>query len=152
VLDHLIQGYFGTWGMYGLRLADAAAGKAPAMRTDELPVIRRFYEGPQQPHSKYDEMFFDMVRAAEEAHSSLKEMVDTHPDLVEEHEQKHGRELDDYRYLNRAARQESKIRKEMEFVRDEVRAGRITPQEARLQLDELAAERNALMREVVEEQ
>ncbi len=43
--EALLRGYLNTWGTYGLMLSDKAffGDKLPEMRTDQMPVARRFY-------------------------------------------------------------------------------------------------------------
>jgi hypothetical protein len=112
VLNHLIRGYLGTWGLYGLTLADLASGQAPALATDQLPVVRRFYSQMPPRRTRYEELFFDMVAAAEQARRSMKAVEAERPGLADEFEQNRLNRLLGYRGLERAKRQEQAIRRE----------------------------------------
>jgi hypothetical protein len=117
VLNHLIRGYLGTWGLYGLTLADLASGQAPALATDQLPVVRRFYSQMPPRRTRYEELFFDMVAAAEQARRSMKAVEAERPGLADEFEQNRLNRLLGYRGLERPSARSRRSGGKMDAVR-----------------------------------
>lgn len=76
-LEHLINGYFGTVGMYGLAVANAMVRKAegkpdrPAMRADDLPIVRAFYSVDPARSTVFEN---DVYKMRQEADAIIKEM------------------------------------------------------------------------------
>lgn len=144
--EALLRGYFNTWAMYGLMLTDRAffGKELPAMRADELPVLRRFHEGVPAKHTRYETEFYDMLGESQRLHGTMRALDKTNrSDIADEYanDPESGR----YRELQRAQRNLSAINKDMMDVR---RSGK-TPEQKRSELDALTEERNALLKSAV---
>lgn len=145
--EALLRGYFNTWGMYGLMLTDQAffGDKLPERRTDELPVVRRFYSQEPAKHTKYESEFYDLLSEAKRLRGTMREFDDmglrTYADAKEESPL-----AGEAKPLERAAKNLSGINRDMEAVR---RDGNLTPAEKRAKLDDLTVERNALLKAAV---
>ena len=144
--EALLRGYFNTWAMYGLMITDSAFfnKNTPERRLDEMPVVRRFYEGSPAKHTKYENMFYDMLGEAQRLHGTIKALDRTSRSEIADDF------ADDpaasrYRQFERANRSLQDITKEM----NEVVISTMTKQDKRLRLDELTTERNSLMKSVV---
>ena len=144
--EALLRGYFNTWAMYGLAIADNAffGDQLPKGRTDQLPVVRRFYSQEPPPHTKYETMFYDMLGEANRLHGTMREL-----DALGYKSIADAKEQDplatEAKPLDRAAKSLSHINADMR----EVRRGDSTPEEKRRRLDELTVERNALLKGAV---
>lgn len=70
-LEHLVYGYFGAVGMYALSVSDAAVRAAegkparPAMRVDDLPVVRRFYQVDPARATVFESDIYEMRQEIE---------------------------------------------------------------------------------------
>lgn len=144
--EALLRGYFNTWAMYGLMLSDQAffGDKLPAMRADQMPVIRRFYSQEPPQRTKFETEFYDLLGEAKRLHGTMRELDRLgRPDLADE------KEADpmatEAKPLERAAKNLSGINKDMLAVR----RSDATPAEKRQQLDALMVERNALVKAAV---
>ncbi|MFZ2855793.1 MAG: LPD38 domain-containing protein [Rhodocyclaceae bacterium] len=146
--EALLRGYFNTWAMYGLMLTDKAmfGDKLPEMRTDQLPVVRRFYSQEPPPHTKFETQFYDMLGEAKRLHGSLRELDHLGlPDIADAKEKEPL--ATETKPLERAAKNLSGINKDMLAVR----RSDATPEEKRQKLDALTVERNALLKAAVQE-
>lgn len=145
--EALLRGYFNTWAVYGLMLSDKAlfGDKLPEMRTDDLPVVRRFYAQEPAKHTKYETMFYDMMGEAKRLHGTLRELdKQGRSDLADE------KEADlmagESKPLERANKNLQGINGDMRAVR---RNPDLTPEEKRQRLDQLTIERNDLLKRTV---
>jgi len=144
--EALLRGYFNTWAMYGLMLTDQAfhGDKLAEKRTDELPVVRRFYAQEPARHTKYEAEFYDLLQEAKRLRGTLRELDDRGlRELADQKEQ--GPMAGEAKPLERAAKHLSAINNEME----QVRRSEATPAEKRRRLDALIVERNALLKAAV---
>jgi len=146
--EALLRGYFNTWAMYGLMLTDLNfKDRLPEKRTDELPVIRRFYSQEPAKHTKYESEFYDLLSEAKRLRGTMKEL-----DAMGLQPYADAKENDplatEAKPLERAAKNLSAINNEMEQVRQGVG---MTPSEKRRRLDELTVERNALLKAAVQD-
>jgi hypothetical protein len=145
--EALVRGYFNTWAMYGLMLSDAAlfGEKLPEKRADELPVVRRFYAQEPARHTKHEEQFYDLLEEAKRLRGTLKEL--DRQGLGEIADKKEQSPLaGEASPLERAAKNVSEINKDALVTR---RDTSLTPAQKRARLDELTAERNALLKSTV---
>lgn len=72
-VQHLIQGYFGTLGMYVLGASDVVTRRMtdypelPTQRMNDMPVLRRFWRGEDEaPRTKYATAMYDVFREIDE--------------------------------------------------------------------------------------
>ena len=78
-VEHLLRGYFNTWGMYALTLSDAAFfDDAPDLRLDQMPVVRSFYRGKPARSTRFVTEFYEMLDAATEARRTARAMSRRH--------------------------------------------------------------------------
>lgn len=147
--EALLRGYLNTWGMYGLMLTDQAffGDELPEMRTDELPVVRRFYREEPQKHTRFESLFYDYLNEARRLRGTLKELDELgRPDLADRKEK--SPLAGEAKPLERAQKTLGAIGREMEAVR---RDAGLTPREKRQKLDALTVERNSLLKAAVQE-
>ena len=101
--DHLIKGYMGYWGSYGLLLSDRAFfDSTPEMRMDEIPGIRSFFRQHPGQSNRYRTEFWERFKLSREAYMTMREaarrgQTEDAEDLVQT------REAQEYRGLNRIA-------------------------------------------------
>ena len=147
--EALLRGYFNTWATYGLMLTDKALMEknAPTMRTDQLPVVRRFYQQEPAQHTKYETMFYDLLGEARRVHGTIRELDKTGRSPIADEIERNplARESHPLEYANKHLQV---IQADMRGVR---RDDRLTPDEKRTRIDTLIAERNAYLKKVVEE-
>lgn len=145
--EALLRGYLNTWGMYGLMLSDRAffGDRQPEMRTDQMPVVRRFYSQEPPQHTKFETQFYDMLGEAKRLQGTLRELDrQGRPDIADQKEQ--GPLAGEAKPLERANKGLQGINADMRDVR---RAGDLTPGEKRQRLDGLTVERNQLLKNAV---
>lgn len=174
--EALLRGYFNTWAMYGLMMADAITRDDKAnLRADQYPVLRRFYADEPAKHTKYETMFYDMLRDATELRRTMRAMDKKYrPDIADEIEQKP--EVVEYNQLVRANKELQAINREIRLVyispidevqkllegrykKDQYKLGQLRNSEAwndtgklkRLAIDDFIKERNELLKAVVED-
>ncbi|MEN6630774.1 MAG: LPD38 domain-containing protein [Sulfuricella sp.] len=146
--EALLRGYLNTWGMYGLMLSDRAffGDKLPETRTDQMPVIRRFYSQEPPQHTKFETQFYDMLGEAKRLQGTLRDLDRMgRPDIADQKEQ--SPLAGESKPLERANKNLQGINSEMRDVR---RAADLTPEEKRQRLDGLTVERNQLLKDAVQ--
>lgn len=145
--EALLRGYFNTWASYGLMMTDKALMEknAPTMRTDQLPVVRRFYQQEPAQHTKYEQMYYDLLGEARRVHGTLRELDKTNRSAIADELQSNPLARE-YAPLERANKTLQGINADMRQVR---RDDRLTPDEKREQLDVLIDQRNDLLRRTV---
>ena len=147
--EALLRGYFNSWATYGLMLTDRAlfGDQLPAKRTDELPVVRRFYSQEPAKHTRYESEFYDMLKEAQRLRGTMKELDDLgRSDWADRKEQ--SPLAGEAKPLERAAKNLGAINRDMESVR---RDASLTAEQKRDRLDALTVERNGLLKAAVTE-
>lgn len=144
--EALLRGYFNTYATYGLMLSDQAlfGDKLPEKRTDELPVVRRFYSNDPARHTKYETEFYDLLQESKRLRGTMKEL-DTMGLRTYADEKEKEPLAGEAKPLERAQKNLGAINKDAE----QVRRSDATPAEKRQRLDALTVERNALLKEAV---
>ncbi len=147
--EALLRGYFNTWATYGLMLTDKALMEknAPTMRTDQLPVVRRFYQQEPAQHTKYETMFYDLLGEARRVHGTIRELDKTGRSEIADEIERNPLARENHP-LEAANKHLQVIQADMRGVR---RDDRLSPDEKRQKLDGLIAERNTYLKKVVEE-
>jgi|GEM_PF-2206229 len=147
--EALLRGYFNTWATYGLMLTDAALSEktAPTKRTDQLPVIRRFYQQEPAQHTKYETMFYDLLGEARRVHGTIRELDKTGRSPIADEIERNPLARESHP-LEAANKHLQVIQADMRNVR---RDDALSPDEKRTRIDSLIAERNAYLKKVVEE-
>jgi hypothetical protein len=147
--EALLRGYLNTWAAYGLLMSDKAffGDTTPTLRTDQLPVARRFYAQEPALHTKHESKFYDMLEEAKRLRGTLRELDHLgRSDLADQKEQ--DPMAGEAQPLERAAKNLRSINADMLKAR---RATDLTPDQKRKRLDELTAERNALFKATVQD-
>ncbi len=78
-IEHIVRGYTGTIGMYGLGAMDGTirflrGDEAPEVRLDEQPILRSaVVQGPLRT-TKWTERFYAIRQLAQEAHNGLRDL------------------------------------------------------------------------------
>lgn len=147
--EALLRGYFNTWATYGLMLTDKALMEknAPTMRTDQLPVIRRFYQQEPAQHTKYEQMYYDLLGEANRVHGTLRELDKTDRSTIADELQ--GNPMaHEYKPLQVTNKSLQDINADMRQIR---RDNLLTPDQKREQLDGLIAKRNDMLKRAVAE-
>jgi conjugative element/phage-associated large polyvalent protein len=145
--EALLRGYLNTWGMYGLMLTDRAFfnDKLPQGRTDQLPVVRRFYAQEPAQHTRFEDQFYDMLGEADRLQGTLRALDRMgRPEIADQ------KELSplagEAKPLERAQRHLQGINADMLATR---RDQTLMPEEKRQRLDALTVERNQLLKDAV---
>lgn len=145
--EALLRGYLNTWAMYGLMLSDKTFFNeiGPSMRADEMPVVRRFYANEPAKHTRFETEFYDMLGEAKRLQGTLRELDRLgRPEIADEKEK--SRLAGETKPLERAQQNVKAINAElMRTHRDKD----LTPEEKRQRVDELLAEKNALLKATV---
>lgn len=146
--EALLRGYLNTWGMYGLMLTDRAFFNEmmPETRTDQLPVVRRFYAQEPARHTKFETQFYDMLGEAARLQQTLRELDRMGRPEIADQKERHPL-AGEAKPLERAQRHLQGINAEMRDVR---RATDLSPAEKRERLDTLTVERNQLLKDAVQ--
>lgn len=147
--EALLRGYFNTYALYGLMLSDQAlfGDKLPEKRTDELPVVRRFYSQEPAKHTKYETVFYDLLQESKRLRGTMRELDEMGLRGYADAKEKEPLATE-AKPLERAAKSLSVINNEVQAVRRDVD---LTPAEKRQKLDALTVERNALLKDAVTE-
>lgn len=147
--EALLRGYFNTWALYGLMLTDKAAfgDQLPEKRTDELPVVRRFYSQEPAKHTRYESEFYELLTEAKRLRGTMKELDEMGLRGFAD-DKEHSPLAGEAKPLERAQKSLSGINNEMEAVR---RDTSLTPAQKRQSLDALTVERNALLKAAVKD-
>jgi hypothetical protein len=145
--EALLRGYFNTYALYGLALTDKVffADKGPTMRTDQLPVVRRFYSEEPPLNTKYETQFYDTLGEAKRLHGSLRELDKIGRSEVADQKETNPMAAE-AKPLEHAAKNLQSINQEMRKVR---RSSDYSPDEKRQRLDALTVERNDLLKRAV---
>lgn len=147
--EALLRGYLNTWATYGLMMTDKAffSDAGPTMRTDELPVVRRFYAQEPAKHTKFETQFYDMLGEAKRLQGTMRELDRTgRPEIADEKER--SPLAGESKPLERAQQNIKTINAEMMKTH---RDKSLTPDERRLRIDELIAEKNLLLKATVQD-
>lgn len=148
--EALLRGYFNTWATYGLDAAEAIYGSdRPARRVDELPVARRFYKQQPARRTRYETMFYDMLRETDQVHSTIRRMEEQGRfDAADRLEARRGDMLDFRTDLTGAQRELREIHREMREL--QIAEG-MNRREKREQIDRLQEDKNRLLRDLIED-
>ncbi|EOV3371228.1 hypothetical protein OSZ62_17040 [Edwardsiella ictaluri] len=153
-IDHLITGYTGTLGAYVLGAMDIVLrgmgeyGERPALRVDELPVIKSFLRGSAAPKStQYSEDFYRMMQQANQVYGTVQRWK-------REHRLQESRALQrERRYilasrprLNRTQQQVRQLNSQIQMV--QLHTG-LSAEEKRHRIDRLLARRNRIVQQAV---
>lgn len=147
-MEELVNGYFGTLGSGVLTMMDAATRwfvdfpEKPTARTDDYPLIGRFWKQGPTKNNKYITRFYDMVDESEKLVKTVKHYMEL-GNMAEARQlmREHMPEYTYNKYLTKTRRQLSEIRKVMRTIEE---SDRYTSEEKRAKLDKYYKIRNRL--------
>lgn len=145
--EALLRGYLSTWALYGLQLSDRAffADDMPAGRTDQLPVVRRFYSEEPPLHTKYEQQYYDMLGESRRLFGTMKALYkDGRHDLAGEYRDDPA--LQAYAPLEGTSKVLQLLNLKMRNVR---RDESLSPEQKRDALDELTVTRNEVLKQTM---
>lgn len=150
-LQNLYYGYTGTLGRYFLMGADALVREAgeiplpPEKTLAEYPVVGRFARGDNPRRTRYEEEFYNLLRKTVQIQGSVKFLQDaSEDDLLEYVEGKYEPYINVSRDLQNASGQISRLNKS---IREVYMDPAMTPQEKRVEIDSMQAEKNEIFKE-----
>ncbi|HEN3615139.1 TPA: hypothetical protein U5E22_004145, partial [Yersinia enterocolitica] len=155
MLDHIVMGYTGSLGGYVMGATNLLMrnlkdyGETPAMRLDELPVIKSFFRGSDPAKStQFTEDFYRMMTEANQINSTINSFRkqgrgDDANELIEENRGK----LSQRQGLTATQKQVKALNAQIEMMR---RDRILTADQKREKIDRLMATRNKLVQQAVE--
>ncbi|CFQ78308.1 TPA: LPD38 domain-containing protein [Yersinia enterocolitica] len=155
MLDHIVMGYTGSLGGYVMGATNLLMrnlkdyGETPAMRLDELPVIKSFFRGSDPAKStQFTEDFYRMMTEANQINSTINSFRkqgrgDDANELIEENRGK----LSQRQGLTATQKQVKALNAQIEMMR---RDRILTADQKREKIDRLMATRNKLVKQAVE--
>ncbi|EOD4079951.1 LPD38 domain-containing protein [Yersinia enterocolitica] len=155
MLDHIVMGYTGSLGSYVMGATNLLMrnlkdyGETPAMRLDELPVIKSFFRGSDPAKStQFTEDFYRMMTEANQINSTINSFRkqgrgDDASELIEENRGK----LSQRQGLTATQKQVKALNAQIEMMR---RDRILTADQKREKIDRLMATRNKLVQQAVE--
>jgi hypothetical protein len=155
MLDHIIMGYTGSLGGYVMGATNLLMrnlkdyGETPAMRLDEMPVIKSFFRGSDPAKStQFTEDFYRMMTEANQINSTINSFRkqgrgDDANELIEENRGK----LSQRQGLTATQKQVKALNAQIEMMR---RDRILTADQKREKIDRLMATRNKLVQQAVE--
>ncbi|ELJ8607185.1 hypothetical protein RUK54_001599 [Vibrio cholerae] len=153
-LEHIYNGYLGTVGGYVLSVSDMVArslggyGVKPALRPEDLPVIKAFYQGSDRAKStKYLDDFYKMMSEAEELYRTVNDFrkegrFERAKELLEER----GQILNARKPLKDTQKLIKQLNNEVNLI---LRDGILTAEEKRERITRKLQQRNALVAQAV---
>jgi hypothetical protein len=152
-LEYLVNGYFGTVGMYTLGLSDLAVRAMmdepprPEMRLDDMPIIKSFYRVDPARATVFESDLYKMREQVNEAYSSVEALKkEGNFDAADKAAERDQASLDARETIQAASQQLAKLNK----WRNEIYADRnMTPEEKRAELDAIQVERNAVAKDAM---
>ncbi|HDL7339045.1 TPA: hypothetical protein PXN07_004383 [Yersinia enterocolitica] len=155
MLDHIVMGYTGSLGSYVMGATNLLMrnlkdyGETPAMRLDEMPVIKSFFRGSDPAKStQFTEDFYRMMTEANQINSTINSFRkqgrgDDANELIEENRGK----LSQRQGLTETQKQVKALNAQIEMMR---RDRILTAEQKREKIDRLMATRNKLVQQAVE--
>ncbi|EKN3595741.1 TPA: LPD38 domain-containing protein [Yersinia enterocolitica] len=155
MLDHIVMGYTSSLGGYVMGATNLLMrnlkdyGETPAMRLDELPVIKSFFRGSDPAKStQFTEDFYRMMTEANQINSTINSFRkqgrgDDANELIEENRGK----LSQRQGLTATQKQVKALNAQIEMMR---RDRILTADQKREKIDRLMATRNKLVQQAVE--
>jgi hypothetical protein len=154
MLDHIINGYTGTLGSYVLGATNIMMrqmgdyGASPALRLDEMPVIKSFFRDDPAKNTQFIEDFYRMMTTANQVYTTINSYRKQGrlEDANQLQEENRG-ELSQRSALTATQKQVRGLNQAIEMVlRDKI----LTSDEKRDRIDKLMARRNAIVQQTVE--
>ncbi|MBS0056974.1 LPD38 domain-containing protein [Yersinia sp. Marseille-Q3913] len=155
MLDHIVMGYTGSLGGYVMGATNLLMrnlkdyGETPAMRLDEMPVIKSFFRGSDPAKStQFTEDFYRMMTEANQINSTINSFrKQGHADDANELIEKNRGKLSQRQGLTATQKQVKALNAQIEMMR---RDRILTADQKREKIDRLMATRNKLVQQAVE--
>ena len=152
-IEHLVRGYTGALGTYLLAAVDQGVRlfgdypEAPAMRVDDIPVVKRFMKESPARSTRYLTEFYEMREEIGKIANTIRDYRRQGQDREAwELEKEFPEALSKAKRLTKAGREITDINKEMRAVYDD----RLMSASAkRRKIDRLTVEKNRLAKEAV---
>ena len=146
--EALLRGVFGEFAMYGAHLADSVFFPGgPSIPFDKMPVVSRFYEGPEK-YSKQASEFYDRFNRMKQASATMNAMMGNPADYEKLQEWANDpHKMMEIQLKEGFARQAAVIA-QLSKHQDMIRSGvmDLTSDEASARLREIGIEKTILMR------
>ncbi|WP_315707523.1 LPD38 domain-containing protein [Brenneria uluponensis] len=155
MLDHIVQGYTGTLGAYIMGVTNIFMrhlgdhGESPALRLDELPVIKSFLRGSDPAKSsQFADDFYKLMAQANQINSTVNAYrkqgrIEDANQLA----QNNRAVLSQRRAMTATQRQVRQLNDQIEMVRIDKS---LTAEQKRERIDKMLAQRNVIVQQVVE--
>ncbi|MCW2484864.1 hypothetical protein J5069_03025 [Candidatus Symbiopectobacterium sp. NZEC127] len=155
MLDHIVQGYTGTLGAYVLGAGNIVArqftdaGETPALRLDELPVIKSFLRGADPAKStQFADDFYRMMSQANQINRTINAYREQgRSDDAHSLQEDHRGLLSKRQALTRTQKAIRQLNDRIEMVRID---RTLNAQEKRERIDRMMGQRNKLYQQAVE--
>jgi hypothetical protein len=149
-LEHLVRGYLGTLGTYGIAAADALVskdsipGEEPENKLAHYPIAKRFRRQEPYTRTQWEQDFYRMLEESREVVATANHMRDTlRPGDAQNYLEQRAARFGRARALEKVKRSADKIDDAMKVIRFDPT---LSAAEKRRQLDELQAAKNQLYR------
>jgi len=169
-IEHLWNGYTGTMGAYSLDTVDwlvrqvVDGPERPTLAWSELPLLKAIYRGDAEPKStRYNTEFYELHGQATRASQTIKEFVvagdDERADALEAEwawllGDRLGSAGAKGGFMHSGVREFNRTRDRLSAIRNEINGiiamPGIDPDQKRKEIEELANERNALTKDIIE--
>ncbi|NKI76292.1 hypothetical protein Dpoa2040_003635 [Dickeya sp. CFBP 2040] len=155
MLDHVVQGYTGTLGVYVLGATNilarqfSDAGETPALRLDELPVIKSFLRGSAPAKStQFADDFYRMMSQANQINRTINAYREQgRKDDASALKEENAELLSKRKMLTNTQHAIRKLNDRIEMVRID---RTLSADEKRERIDRMMAQRNTLYQQAVE--
>lgn len=155
-MEYLVGGYFGTVGLYALGLSDMAVRAAqgaptgPALRLDDIPVVKTFYRMDPARSTVFESDLYKMREEIEKIHRSVTTLQKSgNGEQAREMMADNREELRARGAVNSATKALSQLNK----VRDSIYASEsMTADQKRVRLDQIQTQKNAISKRAMTSQ
>lgn len=152
-MEHLLTGYTGTMGAYILSMADhlyrlgAGKVKKPAIRADQIPLVKSLYRADPPFATKYQTEFYDMLKEAQQAAGSINAYKkESNKEKAEQIYRDYFDEIKRKKYLSKTQKNVSKLNDQMNAI---YRDKKMSKSAKRKKLDELLEKKNKMLKKTV---
>jgi len=151
-IDHMLRGYLGTTGMYAANLIDFMMGPQPVAdipdrKMSQMPVFGSLFQREDGARKLIE--FYAVRDAAEQAAATLKAAAKARTPLDKAERDRMAKGAQFERRTRKADERMSQATRIERQVREDVKAGRLTPSQGRKTLEELRGKKLAIAEPVV---
>lgn len=153
-MEHLVRGYFGELGAYGLALSDLAvraiqgAPDRPEARIDDYPLLKSFYRDDPPRNTRWRTELWEMHKEAQDVYRAVNAYrKDGNAEMAQALIKREIVPLQRRALLDNATDTVSALTKQIDIImRDRV----MTPEQKRKRIDELTARQNQVAKQAVQ--